>query len=441
LSADPAPARAGRDVTADVRAQFARTRARHARDSPRVNKRTPTMHRNARSTFCGFESLERRSLMSATISGAVKQDLSGNGLTADDTPLAGVIVKLYKDVNANGQLDAADGAAISSKTSAAATGAFAFTGLSAGKYLLQETPGPNQVRTAPLLSSTIAINASNSNGTYGANIFANYVKTFDKSALSSITYTINGTKTVTSLVGQVKEGDTVKANFTVAAGKTVTLSLVSYKATAPTSNFQNLQLQQLSEVQTGTFTAGKHCLTVKVPNCYFQVDFVGGKAIDKFGAAGSNILYGAQDRLISYDNGGTQSCDCGEKTGREGLTPGYWKNHTDQWSGYTTTQTLESVFDVPDSLGLDNKTLLEALNFGGGGGVQGAAQNLFRHAVAAILNAGHPLVDYAMTTSSIISGVNSALASNNATTINSLKDQLDAFNNAGGGIDAHGNPI
>ena len=401
------------------------------------------MHRNARSPFCGFESLEKRSLMSATISGAVKQDITGNGLTADDTPLAGVVVKLYQDKNGNGQLDATDCAAISSKTSAAVTGAFAFTGLSAGKYLLQETPGANQVRTAPTLSSTIAVNASNPNGTYGNHVFANYVKNFDRSALSNITFTINGTKTVSSLIGNVKEGDTVKANFTVAAGKTVTLSLVSYKATAPTSNFQNLQLQQLSDVQTGTFTAGKHCLTVKVPNCYFQVDFVGGKAIDKFGAAGSNILYGAQDRLISYDNGGTKSCNCtpDEKTGKEGLTPGYWKNHTAQWSGYTTNQTLESVFDVPDHLGLDNKTLLEALNFGGGGGVQGAAQNLFRHAVAAILNAAHPLVEYAMTSSSIISGVNSALASNNPTTINSLKDQLDAFNNAGGGIDAHGNAI
>src|SRR5688500_4075803 len=138
------------------------------------------MHRNARSTFCGFESLEKRSLMSATISGTVKQDITGNGLTADDTPLAGVVVKLYQDKNGNGQLDATDGAAVASKTSAVATGAFAFTGLSAGKYLLQETPGANQVRTAPLLSATIAVNASNQNGTYGANIFANYVKSFDK---------------------------------------------------------------------------------------------------------------------------------------------------------------------------------------------------------------------------------------------------------------------
>src|SRR3712207_8709920 len=48
-------------------------------------------------------------ILSATISGTVMQDVTGNGLTADDKPLAGVVVKLYKDVNVNGVLDAADG--------------------------------------------------------------------------------------------------------------------------------------------------------------------------------------------------------------------------------------------------------------------------------------------------------------------------------------------
>jgi hypothetical protein len=43
-----------------------------------------------------------------------------------------------------------------------------------------------------------------------------------------------------------------------------------------------------------------------VPNCDYQVDFVCGSPIDKFGPAGSNILYGAQNRLFSADNGGSQ---------------------------------------------------------------------------------------------------------------------------------------
>ncbi|MEA2709013.1 MAG: serine-aspartate repeat-containing protein [Phycisphaerales bacterium] len=263
---------------------------------------------SSRST-CTFESLERRALLAATISGAVMQDMSGNGLSSDDRPLSGIVVKLYKDLNANGKLDASDGAAISSKTTGA-LGVFAFTGLSTGKYLVQDNPGANQVRTAPDLTNVIGVNVTNTNGVYTNNVFANYVKSFDKTALSNITYTINGKTTVTTLTGNVKEGDKVTVNFTVAAGKTVELSLVAYKATAPFSSATNLKDQTLSDLATGKFTAGRHCLTVTVPKCYFQVDFVGGKAINPFGPAGSNILYGAQDRLIAFVNGGTKSCNC-----------------------------------------------------------------------------------------------------------------------------------
>jgi hypothetical protein len=186
-------------------------------------------------------------------------------------------------------------------------------------------------------------------------------------------------------------------------------------------------------------------MTIAVPCCYFQVDFVGGPIITPFAAStSSNVRYGAQDRLIAAAVGGTNACSCAcEKTGNEGLTPGFWKNHTNVWgpTGLSPNQTLESVFDVPDSLGMDNVTLLQALNFGGGGGVQGAARQLFRHAVAAVLNARHPMVDYTITSGSIISQVNTALASGNKTSIELLKDTLDGYNNKGGGIDAHGNPV
>src|SRR5688572_20862975 len=137
-------------------------------------------------SICSFESLEGRSLLAATISGAVMQDMSGNGLSADDKPLAGVVVKLYADKNGNGKVDATDGAALATKTSAAVTGAFAFTNLGLGKFVVQETPGANQVRTIPYLSNEIAVNVTSKNATYANNVFANYVKTFDASAISNI---------------------------------------------------------------------------------------------------------------------------------------------------------------------------------------------------------------------------------------------------------------
>ena len=79
------------------------------------------MNRSVSSASCSFESLERRALLAATISGMVVQDISGNGLSVDDKPLAGIVVKLYADKNGNGKVDATDGAALASKTSAAVT--------------------------------------------------------------------------------------------------------------------------------------------------------------------------------------------------------------------------------------------------------------------------------------------------------------------------------
>ena len=119
--------------------------------------------------------------------------------------------------------------------------------------------------------------------------------------------------------------------------------------------------------------------------------------------------------------------------GGEGCTPGYWKNHEDSWpaTGFAPGATLESVFNVPDAYGLDNVTLLNALSLKGGSTVAEAAAVLLHHAVAALLNAGHPDVDYAQTAASIITGVNAALATGNRDTMLALKSTLDSQNNAG----------
>src|SRR5689334_14189646 len=91
--------------------------------------------RNNRRGFAPLEQLERRALLSASISGTVYHDLTGNGLTPDDTPLSGAIVRIYKDVNGNGMLDAGDGAPIGAKTTGA-SGTYTFNNLALGKYLV-----------------------------------------------------------------------------------------------------------------------------------------------------------------------------------------------------------------------------------------------------------------------------------------------------------------
>ena len=117
--------------------------------------------------------------------------------------------------------------------------------------------------------------------------------------------------------------------------------------------------------------------------------------------------------------------------GDEGCTPGFWKNHPEEWQGYVPGQTLGSVFTVPASIGLGNATLSQALQFGGGSSLPAAAQILLRAATAALLNASHGDVEFSQDAASIISSVNSALASGDRGTILSLAETLDSENNAG----------
>jgi hypothetical protein len=117
----------------------------------------------------------------------------------------------------------------------------------------------------------------------------------------------------------------------------------------------------------------------------------------------------------------------------EGCTPGYWKqaHHFVSWVGLSPSQTLESAFDVPNSYGLDNNTLLQALSFKGGSGTTAAARNLLRAATASLLNSMNPNVEFALTTAEVLQQVNAALASGNRSTMLSLMSRLDGYNNAG----------
>jgi hypothetical protein len=89
------------------------------------------------------------------------------------------------------------------------------------------------------------------------------------------------------------------------------------------------------------------------------------------------------------------------------------------------------VFDVPDTLGYDNVTLLEALSFQGGSDLNGAAEILLRAGVSALLNSAQPNVDYPVTTAEVINSVNAALASGDRDTMLDLAGKLDKYNNLG----------
>jgi len=134
--------------------------------------------------------------------------------------------------------------------------------------------------------------------------------------------------------------------------------------------------------------------------------------------------------------------------GGEGCTPGYWKNNWVRWQGaepgnawttpYVGGTNFNTVFGETITVrvgkaDVTNPTLLQALNAQGGG-----VNALARHAVAALLNAASPDVDYKYSVAEVISMVQGALPDGD---IEGVKNSLAGANEAGCSIDMHGNPI
>lgn len=112
----------------------------------------------------------------------------------------------------------------------------------------------------------------------------------------------------------------------------------------------------------------------------------------------------------------------------QGCTAGFWKQtqHFGAYpAGLTPNTTLTAAgFVLP--AGLANDTLLAALNYQGGPTVQDASRILLRQAVASLLNS--KTINFALSTSQVLSEVNSALASGNRNTILAEATRLDGLN-------------
>jgi hypothetical protein len=149
-------------------------------------------------------------------------------------------------------------------------------------------------------------------------------------ALSGYTFSINGGPPQTTMAGNVQPGDTVVVNFTVKPECEGTqFSLVSYTAPAATYSPGTAHQQKVHDSDTGTFS-GDGSLTMEVPECFYQTDFVSGAVLQNLSPP--DQLYSAQGRLIDYANGGSGSCaprpsasiapSCTEKGGVVTLTNG-----------------------------------------------------------------------------------------------------------------------
>ncbi len=258
--------------------------------------------RAVRSSRPMVEGFEPRLLLSGTaavtgvISGTTYRDLTGNGASGALSPQAGATVELFKT----------GGSSPIATTVSGSNGAYSFTKLATGDYKVKEVEPSGWVQTGGVGGHKVDLTRS------GQAVTGRNFDSFDAALLSTswvtgIKYTVtapNGRVThPATLYGHVAEGDTVTVSFKVTEPEAVTL--VSY--TAPNSDFDtaNLPKQTLFAESSATGSAGTESLTVKVPNGYFQVDFVAGSAITKFNP-NSNITYHAQDRFIDGATGGAQ---------------------------------------------------------------------------------------------------------------------------------------
>jgi hypothetical protein len=197
-------------------------------------------------------------------------------------------------------VDVTDGAAVRT-TVTGANGAYTFSGLTAGAYVVREVIPSGYIRIGP---GSHAVSISSGSVVRGKD-FYNYQ--LRDCRLTNVTYDVNRNgvrRTYNTLAGNVRAGDVVTVRFTVPTGETDMVSFVSYRA--PSGNFAQSQLsrQTVFDRRTGTFGPGRHMLTVTIPRTYFQIDLVCGCVIPRFGAVGSNIFYTPQQRLIAAANGG-----------------------------------------------------------------------------------------------------------------------------------------
>jgi hypothetical protein len=126
--------------------------------------------------------------------------------------------------------------------------------------------------------------------------------------------------------------------------------------------------------------------------------------------------------------------------GYEGCTPGYWKTHTDSWDEAQTGNLYVGKFSGGAAYSsVAGLTQLQALDGGGGSGVNGAARILARASMAAYLNAATEELGYPWRRATegldgrppLTDTVNAAFDSGDRATMLDLAARLDADNNLG----------
>jgi hypothetical protein len=279
-----------------------------------------------------------------TISGTKFNDITGNGFSSDDTGLSGVMVKLFKDANNDGVLTSADGNAVATTTTAS-NGTYSFGVVALGTYFVQEVVPTGYVQTGGgtngTAGSTYYKTTVQSGMTYTGDNFDDYlIPTCTPKSFNFTVTNASSSKTVSTLTGNTAQGDTVTVNFTTGT-MADTLTLVSYIAPASTFNQSTAYQQQIFDVATITLPANSSgSLTVVIPNSNYQIDFICGTAINTlapptyngnpYGPDNNNILYAAESRLLSSDNGGSSAYTTHAVAAKDFTKTSFWSSTNGQ---------------------------------------------------------------------------------------------------------------
>lgn len=120
--------------------------------------------------------------------------------------------------------------------------------------------------------------------------------------------------------------------------------------------------------------------------------------------------------------------------GNNGCTEGYWRNHFKKWpTGYLPTTPVKVYFHAAGTYVGTTATLLDAMHFVGGRGVEGAARALLRVGVPALLNAASGFYPYSV--AEVRFQIDAALASGDRDTMLHWASVANAANKLGCPLD------
>jgi hypothetical protein len=121
-----------------------------------------------------------------------------------------------------------------------------------------------------------------------------------------------------------------------------------------------------------------------------------------------------------------------------GCADTFWGGSLGAWgpAALKPAERVVDVFSEAKSYGAAGTAVLRtAIRFQSSGDLLGAARGLVRVGIAALLNAGHPGIEYPLTRTQVITGVDTALRTRDTVKILELTDELKAANGAGCPLD------